>query len=164
MTRVNTVALGAYLTALRKLNRLSRAKVAELVGTVDPQILRIEKGDQETRGSLLFKILRAVNGDNEDAEQIFTRTDMTVEEAQALARARWEQRQKLQSPRRRERRQPRLVGEKRFRAEEMIRKLSPDDRALFERWMDAIIESPEEGQYWLGFLRGISTPHPEGEQ
>lgn len=53
-------AVGAYLRTLREARKLSRASVAAQIGTHESQLVRIEAGDQDTRGSLLLAFINAV--------------------------------------------------------------------------------------------------------
>lgn len=59
-------ASGSYLQRLRDNAGLSRAELAEKLGTSPSQIFRIEEGKGETRGSLLAAFIRMVSGSAED--------------------------------------------------------------------------------------------------
>ena len=52
--------LATYLMELRTQRRLSRARLAELVGSTEMSILRIEKQGQEPSGPLLVRMVRAL--------------------------------------------------------------------------------------------------------
>lgn len=54
------VAAGAYLESLRLASKKSRADVAKAIGTSESQVQRIEAGEIDTRGSLLFGFARFV--------------------------------------------------------------------------------------------------------
>lgn len=79
------IAAGAYLRTLREGRRLSRADVASQAGTNEMQIIRIEKGEIDTRSSLLMKLVRAVQGNPEHIAQLLTTDEATVEDGQILA-------------------------------------------------------------------------------
>lgn len=64
------LAVGMYLRTLREGQHLSRAAIATLVGTHESQIVRIEAGDQDTRGSQLMKIVAAVKGSLDHVMQL----------------------------------------------------------------------------------------------
>ncbi len=53
-------AVAAYLTTVRRSQKMSRAKLAELAGTTEMTILRIEKQGQEPAGPLLVRIVDAL--------------------------------------------------------------------------------------------------------
>lgn len=54
--------VAGYLMTLRQSKRLSRAKLAERVGTTEMSILRIETQGQEPSGSLLVRLIDALGG------------------------------------------------------------------------------------------------------
>lgn len=56
-------AVGAYIREMREGRNESRASVAHVVGTHESQLVRIEKGQQDARGSLLLAIVHHVGGD-----------------------------------------------------------------------------------------------------
>lgn len=60
LARMGTQAVGAYLQTYRDARGYSRVRLAALVGTSEAQIVRIEQGEQDTRGSLLLAIVRAL--------------------------------------------------------------------------------------------------------
>lgn len=68
----NTVAVGAYLKTLREMHGLSRAEVAHAIETNEAQILRIERGDIDTRGSLLLRFVMTVRGSAEQLALLMT--------------------------------------------------------------------------------------------
>ena len=72
-------ALGAYLKRLREDAGLSRLGLSKLVNTSDSQIIRIEQG-QETRGSLLAKIIKVLNANPEDVVNLLVSSDYTAED------------------------------------------------------------------------------------
>lgn len=81
-------AVGAYLRTLREGQRIPRQKLAEQFNTSLSNITRIEDGEQETRGSLLFALVRALHGNPLDIEDLLSRETVTVEDARNLARRR----------------------------------------------------------------------------
>lgn len=85
---MSLIAAGAYLRALRERQGTSRAKVAALTGTHESQIERIERGDQDSRASLLFAIVDAVGGKYEDIAQLFRDQSLSVEDGRQLAERR----------------------------------------------------------------------------
>lgn len=55
-------AVAEYLTTIRRSQKISRAKLAELAGTTEMTILRIEKQGQEPGGPLLVRLMRELKG------------------------------------------------------------------------------------------------------
>jgi transcriptional regulator with XRE-family HTH domain len=86
-TAMSTVAAGAYIRTLRETRQLTRAKLAALTGTNIAQIERIERGEQETRGSLLIAIVQAIQGNLEQIGQLLLSDTATADDGQQLARA-----------------------------------------------------------------------------
>ncbi len=82
------LAVGAYLQTLRKAHGFSRAEVAHQVGTHESQIVRIESGEQDSRGSLLFALIRALKGSPEDVDFLILDKRATKENAESLAKQR----------------------------------------------------------------------------
>lgn len=56
------VNVSTYLTTLRAAKGLSRARLADMVGTTEMSILRIEKQGQEPGGPLLVRLIEVLNG------------------------------------------------------------------------------------------------------
>jgi len=67
-------ATGAYLKRLREEAKLSRLSLSKKVATSDSQIIRIEEG-QETRASLLARIIRVLQASPEDVIDLLTSPD-----------------------------------------------------------------------------------------
>jgi transcriptional regulator with XRE-family HTH domain len=78
-------AAGAYLWELRKARNLSRADVATTLHTSISQIERIERGDGETRASLLLGFARLVQADLLHLTDLLLATDATTADGQARA-------------------------------------------------------------------------------
>lgn len=81
------IAAGAYLWELRDAKRLSREELAAEIGTNDVQIMRIEKGEIDTRGSLLLRFIHKVNGDFEEVVRLMDDPTATEEEGRRRALA-----------------------------------------------------------------------------
>nr|P25279.1 RecName: Full=Uncharacterized 15.4 kDa protein in HgiDIIM 5'region; AltName: Full=ORF15 [Herpetosiphon aurantiacus]CAA38940.1 orf 15 [Herpetosiphon giganteus] len=79
------IATGAYLWTLREAIGLCRNDVAHEAGTNNVQIMRIEKGEIDTRGSLLLSVVRAVNFNAEHIAQLFLMLVATEEDGRNLA-------------------------------------------------------------------------------
>lgn len=85
---MNLKAAGAYIWYLREQYDLSREEVAAAAGTSDVQIMRIEKGEIDTRGSLLFAVIRIVRGNADDVSQLMHSPNATLTDGRQLA-AEW---------------------------------------------------------------------------
>lgn len=79
------VAAGSYLRALREARHLSRAQVAAEAGTNEAQIVRIEKGEIDTRSSLLLRFAHYVRASADQLMQLVVNEDATAEDGQDLA-------------------------------------------------------------------------------
>lgn len=79
-------AAGAYLQTLREFHGLSRADIASAAGTNEAQVIRIEKGEIDTRGSLLLRFLQSVQGSAEELLRLITSANATAEEGRRAAR------------------------------------------------------------------------------
>lgn len=82
---MTTVAAGAYLRTLREARHYSRARLASAAGTHPSQIERIEKGEQDSRGSLLFAIVQALQGSVEQVGLLILDESATAEDGMRLA-------------------------------------------------------------------------------
>ena len=82
---MSLIAAGAYLWALRFARHLSRRDVAVYFNTSDSQIERIERGENDTRGSMLFGFLQLVKGSPTHLMQLLLDTDATQEDGRRLA-------------------------------------------------------------------------------
>ena len=95
---MSLIAAGAYIRTLREARHLSRAKLAALAGTHESQIERIEKGDQDTRGSLLVAMVQAVGGNLSQIGRLLLNEAATADNGRQIAQA-WlvheEQREQL---------------------------------------------------------------------
>jgi transcriptional regulator with XRE-family HTH domain len=65
-TDMSLVAVGAYLKTLREARGLTLADVASRSSTSETQVIRVESGKIDTRGSLLMHLVHAVEGDPAD--------------------------------------------------------------------------------------------------
>lgn len=83
---MSLTAVGAYLKTLRESRGLTLADVASSAGTNEAQVIRIEKGGIDTRGSLLLMILKAVRGRPEDLLGLMTSPEATEEDGRRIAR------------------------------------------------------------------------------
>lgn len=79
------IAAGAYIRTLREARHLSRAEVATATGTHESQIVRIENGDQDTRGSLLLAIVRVVRGRADHIQDLILNQTCTADDGKAKA-------------------------------------------------------------------------------
>lgn len=79
------IAVGAYIRVLREGRGLSRAELASAIGTHESQLYRIEKGDQDSRGSLLFTIIKELRGDIQDVYRLMTAANASADEGRQLA-------------------------------------------------------------------------------
>lgn len=80
-------AAGTYLRMLREAERIGRGALARQLHTDDSQIERIEKGQIDTRGSLLFAFIRAVRGNAEHVMTLLLDAAATEADGRALAEA-----------------------------------------------------------------------------
>jgi predicted transcriptional regulator len=83
---VTLKAAGAYLWELRTMRGLSRADVGKPFETNDVQIMRVEKGELDTRYSLFFGLIDLLSGDANVAMRLVVDPTATEEEARRLAR------------------------------------------------------------------------------
>lgn len=79
------LAVGTYLRTLREAQDMSRARLAAQVGTHESQIVRIEAGDQDSRGSLLLRIVAAVHGSADDVQRLAMDDTATADTGRELA-------------------------------------------------------------------------------
>ena len=79
------IAVGAYLRTLREARNLTREAVADAVNTSVSQLVRIENGEQDTRGSLLFRIVATVRGDVEQVNRLMLSETATPDEGREQA-------------------------------------------------------------------------------
>lgn len=84
------LAVGTYIRALRDAQQLSRAEIAHRVGTHESQIVRIEAGEQDTRGSQLIALVQAVGGDFGEVAELMLAESASVEDARTLAQRRFQ--------------------------------------------------------------------------
>lgn len=80
-------AAGMYLRTLREARHLSRATVAAQIGTHESQLVRIEAGDQDTRGSLLLAFVNAVQGRADDVQRLMLDKNATAADGRQAADA-----------------------------------------------------------------------------
>jgi transcriptional regulator with XRE-family HTH domain len=78
-------ATGEYLRVLRDARKMSRNALGQKIGTDHSLIERIEKGQTDTRGSLLLRILHTLEGSPEQLMQLMVNPDATQEDGRRLA-------------------------------------------------------------------------------
>lgn len=78
-------AVGAYLRTLRdaQVPKLSRAKLAAKLDTHESQLVRIEKGAQDSAGSLIYTLVPLLGGTHEDVERLLDKTATPADGVQA---------------------------------------------------------------------------------
>lgn len=91
-------AIAAYVRQLRDAQDISRSRLAEIVGTTDNNIWRIEEQGQEPRGGLLLLIVRALNGSLDDAAELL-RDDATENEGRRRAMTRLSSKSEIETER-----------------------------------------------------------------
>lgn len=91
-------AIAAYVRQLRDAQDISRSRLAELVGTSDNNIWRIEEQGQEPRGGLLLLIIQALHGSIDDAASLL-RADADESEGRQRAMTRLSNRHAIDSER-----------------------------------------------------------------
>lgn len=72
-------AVGQYLKQRREEKGFSRDQIAEMIGTSNAQILRIERGGIDTRGSLLLRFVRAIEGSADDVIRLLLGEEHPIE-------------------------------------------------------------------------------------
>lgn len=82
---MSKVAVGAYFLRLREEARLSRLALARQIGTGDAQLLRIENGEQETRGSLIAALTHALDASPQDVLELYLLPNDTLEDGRKRA-------------------------------------------------------------------------------
>ncbi len=88
-------AAGTYIRALREARHIGRGTLASTLGIDHTQIERIEKGQTDTRGSLLLRILHTLQGDPNQLMELIVDPNATHEDAQRMAKE-WMERRPLQ--------------------------------------------------------------------
>jgi len=86
--RAGSEAVGAYLRFLREAVGLSLVEAGDKIGMNPSQIWRLESGKADTRGSFLFKLIQAVDGDPNDVALLINNAAATKEDGERLARLR----------------------------------------------------------------------------
>jgi transcriptional regulator with XRE-family HTH domain len=76
---------GAYIRSLREARHIGRGSLALKLGIDHTQIERIEKGQTDTRGSLLLRILHTLEGSPEQLLQLMLNPDATPADGRRLA-------------------------------------------------------------------------------
>lgn len=84
-TSMGLIAAGAYIRTLRDALGLRLEDVAAAANTSESQVSRIENGEQETRGSLLLAIVRAVRGRAEHIQDLILDNTLTAEDGKKKA-------------------------------------------------------------------------------
>lgn len=74
------VNVGAYVMHLRTARGFSRAKLAEMVGSTEMNLLRVEKQGQEPSAGLLIRLITTLNG----SWDIVTRLEILPDTEDAL--------------------------------------------------------------------------------
>jgi transcriptional regulator with XRE-family HTH domain len=152
---MSLVAVGAYLQTLRDLHRIPRAEVAQGANTSESQILRIERGDQETRSSVLFSFNRIVEGDFDQLSQLLLQEDATLEDGVAAAKRWFTKGSVAPAPAPALSGSPVLTEQQRAGVELIINKLDVPALESFSSLLEACAAgSTQEAMYWLGYIRG----------
>lgn len=126
-------ATGAYLRTLREGRKLSRTEVAARIGTNEAQIVRIEAGEIDTRGSLLIGFLETVSGSYEHLQWLIRSPGARAAQGSRFAES-W------------------LNNDQSARLRELIETSSDDELGdIFTQ----IREEVEEDPTLLEFLRGV---------
>ena len=84
---MSKIAVGAYLRRLRENLDLTQIDLALEVHTNESQIIRLEQGRVDTRGSLLMAITRVVQGSADDIFRLSTDQGATAHDGRDLAEA-----------------------------------------------------------------------------
>lgn len=79
------VTVAAYLADLRTSRKISRARLAEMVGTTEMSILRIEKQGQEPSGALLVRLVAALGASWEVITKLVDSPDDEASRVAAIA-------------------------------------------------------------------------------
>lgn len=88
MSQNGLEAVGAYLRCLRESGGISVAQIATVIGIDPSQIWRIEGGKADSRGSILFRFIAAVQGDPSDVALLINNPIATKDMGEAIARLR----------------------------------------------------------------------------
>jgi transcriptional regulator with XRE-family HTH domain len=80
MKGMGMITLAAYLLELRTRRRMSRARLAELTGTTEMSILRIETKGQEPSGPLLVRLVGALGASWDAVTQLVDSPDAGSDE------------------------------------------------------------------------------------
>lgn len=78
-------AVGSYLQALRDKRHISRARMADDIGTTENTLWRIESGRQEPGLSLLARMVVYVQGSIDEVVRLASRTDAGIEDGKKAA-------------------------------------------------------------------------------
>jgi transcriptional regulator with XRE-family HTH domain len=78
-------AATAYLWRLREKQKISRAKLANLVSTTENTIWRVETGQQEPGGRLLISLVTALQANWQDVVDLVDQKNATQEDGRARA-------------------------------------------------------------------------------
>lgn len=81
-------AVGAYLRTLRESLKLTQVALAEDVETNESQIIRLEQGRVDTRGSLLMAVTQVLGGRPDDIQRLILNPQATARDGIALANMR----------------------------------------------------------------------------
>ncbi len=82
------VAVGAYLRYLREAQHLATTEVAEMIGTNQAQVWRIDNWKHDARTTLVFAYIKAVNGDANDVALLIANPKATASDGETLAKLR----------------------------------------------------------------------------
>lgn len=82
-------AVGAYFFTLREMSRprVTRETLADMVGTSDVTIGRIERGEQEPKAALLARLVQALQGNIQHVYDLLLKPDATEEDGKRIAEA-----------------------------------------------------------------------------
>ncbi len=78
-------ATGEYIRVLREAHRVSRNALGQKIGTDHSLIERIEKGQTDTRGSLLLRIVHTLQGSPDQLTELMVNPNATPEDGRRLA-------------------------------------------------------------------------------
>jgi transcriptional regulator with XRE-family HTH domain len=86
VSKQHLLAPGAYVQHLREMRRLSQQEVAELAGTTDVTISRIERGIHEPKSSLVKSIMHALGGSVDAFYRLLLDENASREDGERIAR------------------------------------------------------------------------------
>lgn len=136
---MGTLATGAYLWTLRESQRMTRSQVADYIqektgsATNESQVMKIEKGQQDTRASVLIAFLECVGGNPRDLINLMLDRNTTDKDGTELAR-RW------------------LSGDQINDIDDLISQLPPSELKAI---LDDIIDEVNKDPGFIQLLKGL---------